>query len=214
MALDGEIAGVIMGRNEQRAYNFLSYMPSALPYLLLQPENVVIIGVRNSIDLLQPNFFGVSQISMAEHDASVVKAFALYHDRVGFRSMPLFFGSGRILLKKLPQGLGLIFLSRTGFFPSGNFGLQEDYDLTVEAITTYIERLKDNGILFIQMFLVPPPRTDLRLAKSIRTALKKMGIHELGKYLLIYRSWDTVNFLIKRDGFTFHQSIGKRICNY
>jgi len=202
MALDGEIVGVVMDRKELEAYDFLSFVPSALPYLLVQPENVVIIGARNSIDLLQPSYFGASRVSIAEHDVSVIKALASQRESLGHIQMPIFPGSGRNLLRNLPQDLDLIFLSRTGFFPSGSFGLQEDYDLTVEAITTYMKWLKDNGILFIQMFLLPPPRIELRLARNIKAALKKIGIQEVDKYLLIYRSWDTVNFLIKRDGFS------------
>jgi hypothetical protein len=202
MALDGEIAGVVMDRKDLAAYDFLSYVPSALPYLLIQPESVVIIGARNSIDLLQPSYFGASRVSIAEHDTSVIKALASQRESLGPIQMPVFPGSGRNLLRNLPQNLGLIFLSRTGFFPSGSFGLQEDYDLTIEAITTYMKWLKDNGVLFIQMFLLPPPRIELRLARNIKAALKKMGIQEVDKYLLIYRSWDTVNFLIKRDGFS------------
>jgi len=199
MALDGEIAGVVMERKEQAIYKFLSYIPSALPYLIHTPDNVVIIGARNSIDLLLPKYYGVVRASIAEHDASVVKVFSCRHGSI-IHPFPVFYGSGRTLLKKLDNNLGLIFLSKTGFFPSGSFGLQEDYDLTVEAIGTYMQRLNNNGILFIQMFLVPPPRSEVRLAKNIQTALEKIGIHELANHLLIYRSWDTINFLIKKDG--------------
>jgi len=202
MALDGEIVGVVMDRKELKQCDFLSYMPSALPYILIQPKNVVIIGARNSIDLWQPSYFGVSRVSIAEHDASVIKVLTSQHESFGPIQMPVFFGSGRNLLSNLSQDLDLILLSRTGFFPTGNFGLQEDYDLTVEAITTYMKRLQGNGILFIQMFLLPPPRLELRLANNIKAALKKTGTQEPNKRLLIYRSWDTVNFLVKKDGFS------------
>ncbi len=202
MALDGEIVGVVIDRKELKQCDFLSYMPSALPYLLIQPKNVVIIGARNSIDLWQPSYFGASRVSIAEHDASVVKALESQRESLGPMQIPVFFGSGRNLLRNLPQDLGLILLSKTGFFPTGNFGLQEDYDLTVEAISTYMKQLQGNGILFIQMFLSPPPRIELRLARNIKAALKKTGTQEPEKSLLIYRSWDTVNFLVKKDGFS------------
>lgn len=202
MALDGEIVGVVIDRKELKQCDFLSYIPSALPYLLIQPKNVVIIGARNSIDLWQPSYFGASRVSIAEHDASVVKALESQRESLGPMQIPVFFGSGRNLLRNLPQDLGLILLSRTGFFPTGNFGLQEDYDLTVEAISTYMKQLQGNGILFIQMFLSPPPRIELRLARNIKAALKKTGTQEPEKSLLIYRSWDTINFLVKKDGFS------------
>ena len=202
VALDGEIAGVIMGGKQQESYDFLSYVPSALPYLLLQPKNVVIVGAKNGIDLLQSLFFGAFHISVTEYDASVLQAFASIHDEYSPRTVYFFHGSARRLLRSLPQEPDIILLSRTGFFPSGNFGLQEDYDLTVEAITSYIKGLKKNGILFVQMFLQPPPRNELRLVMNIRAALNKMGVAGLSKQLLIYRSWDTVNLLVKKDGFS------------
>jgi hypothetical protein len=202
MALDGEIVGVVIDRKELKQCDFFSYMPSALPYLLIQPKNVVIIGARNSIDMLQPSYFGISRVSIADHDASVIKALTSQHESFGPIQIPVFFGSGRNLLRKLSQDLSLIFLSRTGFFPAGSFGLQEDYDLTVEAITTYMKRLQGNGILFIQTFLLPPPRFELRLANNIKAALRKTGTQEPDKHLFIYRSWDTVNFLVKKDGFS------------
>jgi hypothetical protein len=202
MALDGDIVGVVMDGKDTKSYTFLAYMPSSLPYLLIQPEKVIVIGARNGVDLLQPGYFGVSHVHVAEHDASVLKSLAAHQEGRGTSSMPLFDGSGRNLLKSLPPGVGLIFLSRTGFFPSGSFGLQEDYDLTVEAIETYMRWLNADGVLFVQMFLLPPPRLELRLANNIRAVLNKMGIQEIHKHLLVYRSWDTVNFLIKRDSFS------------
>ncbi len=132
----------------------------------------------------QPSYFGASRVSIAEHDASVVKALESQRESLGPMQIPVFFGSGRNLLWNLPQDLGLILLSKTGFFPTGNFGLQEDYDLTVEAISTYMKRLQGNGILFIQMFLSPPPRIELRLARNIKAALKKTGTQEPEKAFL------------------------------
>jgi uncharacterized membrane protein YsdA (DUF1294 family) len=202
MALDGEIVGVVMDGKESDVFNFLPYLPSALPYLLAKPKDVVIIASRNSADLLQARHFGARNVFSAENDASILKSYRSQQEDRGLSSVHIFPGSGRNLLKNLHKGLGLIFLSKTGFFPSGSFGLQEDYDVTVEAIETYMESLKDDGILFIQMFLLPPPRLELRLAKNIGAALIKMGIQEIHTRLLIYRSWDTVNFIIKRNGFS------------
>ncbi|MGD9579423.1 MAG: hypothetical protein AB7Y74_14395, partial [Syntrophorhabdus sp.] len=105
MALDGEIVGVVIDRKELKQCDFLSYIPSALPYLLIQPKNVVIIGARNSIDLWQPSYFGASRVSIAEHDASVVKALESQRESLGPMQIPVFFGSGRNLLRNLPQDL-------------------------------------------------------------------------------------------------------------
>ena len=202
ISLDGDIAGVVIDEKGLMKYDFFLYVPSALPYLLVHPENVVIIGAKNSIDLLQPGYFGIPHVYAAEYDASVLSLLSTQQWVNRPNPVSIFDGSGRNLLKKFPKEIGLIFVSKTGFYPSGSFGLQEDYDLTVEAIETYLTRMKDGGVLFIQMFLLPPPRYELRLVKNIHAALKRTGIQEIHKHLIIYRSWDTVNFLVKKDGFS------------
>ena len=202
MALDGEIVGVIMDGNNSTPLDFLEYLPSSLPYILAQPKDAVIIGAKNSIDTLQARYFGVQDVNVSEHDISVLKALNGNRESHGSLSSPVIRGSGRNLLKTLRQSQGLIFLSKIGFFLSGSFGLQEDYDLTVEAIEMYIKSLHNNGILFMQMFLLPPPRIELRVAKNIDIALKNLSISETRGHLLIYRSWDTINFLVKRNGFS------------
>jgi hypothetical protein len=202
MALDGEIVGVVMDGRHSTSHDFLAYLPSALPYLLFEPKDVVIIGARNGIDQVQARYFGVQHVHVSEHDASVLKALHVFRRDPSVRSVPVLKGSGRNLLKTLHQKPELIFLSKTGFFPSGNFGLQEDYDLTVEAVETYLRSLQDGGHLFIQMFLLPPPRLELRLVRNIDRALKNIGIDETQGHLLIYRSWDTMNVLIKKIGFS------------
>jgi hypothetical protein len=202
ISLDGDITGVVIDEKGIMKYDFFLYVPSALPYLLVHPENVVIIGAKNSIDLLQPRYFGSPNVYAAEYDASVLDFLSTQQWVNSPNPVSIFDGSGRNLLKKFPKETGLIFVSRTGFYPSGSFGLQEDYDLTVEAIETYLARMKDGGVLFIQMFLLPPPRYELRLVKNIDVALKRTGIQKIHKHFIIYRSWDTVNFLVKKDGFS------------
>ena len=152
--------------------------------------------------MLQPHYFSTPSVYAAEYDASVLNLLSTQQWVNSPNPVSIFDGSGRNLLKKFPKEIGLIFVSRTGFYPSGSLGLQEDYDLTVEAIETYLARMKDGGVLIIQMFLLPPPRYELRLVKNIHVALKRTGIQEIHKHLIIYRSWDTVNFLVKKDGFS------------
>lgn len=201
LAIDGHIVGVHIDGSNGRTHEFLRHLPSSLPYLFSGPQDILIIGARNGIDLLQAARFSPRHLYVAESDTSVLR----YVKRQNARSpvpVTIFPGSGRMVLRNLPHRLGLIFLSTTGFTPSGNFGLHEDYDLTVEALIQYLRALRDDGLLFIQMFLLPPPRLELRLAHNMAAAMEGLRIGKTGKHLLVYRSWDTVNFLVKRNGFS------------
>lgn len=202
IALDGDITGVIMDETNVAHLTFLGNIPSALPYLLANPKDVIVVGARNNIYFLQPKYFGALRVYGTEDDASVLAFLRKQGKDYGSFPLPIFQGLARNLLRQMPHRADLIVLSKTSFFPSGSFGLYEDYNLTVDAIESYLKALGNGGLLFVQMFLLPPPRLELRLAQNVRSALGRMGIHETGNHLLIYRSWDTINFLIKGDGFS------------
>ncbi len=202
IALDGEITGVMLDDKNIAEDEFLLYMPSALPYLLKKPENVLVIGFKNSIDALTPFYFNAKTITITEKDYSMIKFLSSQYPAESIYNKSLHESSGRLFLKKSKEYFDVISISRTGFFPSGTFGLQEDYELTIEALQTYLDHLKNDGMLFIQMFLLPPARYELRMMNNIIDALVKENAKISEKHLLIFRSWDTINFLIKKDGFS------------
>ena len=63
-----------------------------------------------------------------------------------------------------------------GSMPSGSFGFSEDYRFTVEAFTEYLSHLNIDGILVLNLFIIPPPRTELRLINTVVVALEELGI--------------------------------------
>ena len=113
--------------------------------------------------------------------------------------------SGRMFTREIEREMGIISISRTGFFPAGTFGLQEDYDLTLEALKGYITSLKESGMLCIQLFLLPPPRYELRLMNNIILAMYGLRIESPDRHLIVLRSWDTMSFFVKKSPFTIEE---------
>src|SRR3990172_2063249 len=89
-----------------------------------------------------------------------------------------------------------------GTVPSGSFGISEDYRFTVEAFKQYFHHLKSDGLLSLNLFIVPPPRIELRLLDTMITALEETGVKEAGKQIAAIRSWGTICLLLKRSPFT------------
>ena len=198
IAIDGDIVGVMIDEKNIKEYDFLSFMPSALPYLLKNNKDVMVVGFKNSLDALSPYYFGADNVYLIEKDLSVLQFVNSYYGVNSLYRKSTYYTTMRKFLSKLQKKFDVIFISKTGFFPSGNFGLQEDYDMTVDALRLCISQLKDDGFLFIQMFLLPPPRYELRMMNNLLHALNG----DIDTRLLIFRSWDTINFLIKRSGLT------------
>ena len=90
----------------------------------------------------------------------------------------------------------------TGISPSGSFGIAEDYRFTVEAFKEYLGHLTEKGILSIHLFILPPPRVELRLLSTLATSMEEMGIKEADKRIISFRSWGTVSILARTVPFT------------
>lgn len=206
IAVDGEVVGVAIDEKQLASYRFFAFMPSALPYFLRKPKNVVIIGCRNGLDVLQPYYFGASNVMKTEKDFTLFRFIQTRYSPDSLYRRSLRYTSGRSLVQRIPQKADMIFLSRAGFFPAGAFGLQEDYDMTVEALKVYLSNLKPEGLLFIQLFLLPPPRYEVRLMNNILAALAGTGTGDITGRLMVYRSWDTINFLVKKGVFSLNES--------
>ncbi|MCX5805067.1 MAG: hypothetical protein NT010_03205 [Proteobacteria bacterium] len=202
MALDGDTAGVMLKTKIISDYCYLPFLPSALPDLLVQPENVLVVGFKNSPDVFMPYYFGAKNVYKAEKDLSILKFLSGCYDKDSLYRKSLYNSSGRMLIKHMEKQPDVVFISKTGFSLSGTFGLQEDYDMTADALGLYLSCLSKKGFLFIQIFILPPPRYELRILNNIIFALNSQGIESIDRHLLIYRTWDTINFLVKKAPFT------------
>lgn len=202
IAVDGEIAGVVIDDARVRDRDFLFHLPAALPFMLNPPHRVMLLGSRSGTDLLASREDGTGRVDVVEENQAVA---AYLRTRWGVSGSPgrnLVHGSGRRFLGDHPRSADVILLSRIGFAPAGTAGLQEDYQTTVEALQLYLSTLKAGGLLFIQTYLLPPPRYELRLFANVTEALRRYDATGTASGLVVFRSWDTVNFLVKKGRFT------------
>jgi hypothetical protein len=103
-------------------------------------------------------------------------------------------------LRGKPASFDLMVLPLTetlGASASGLSSLREDYRLTVEAFEDYLEALTPRGFMAVQLYLLPPPRSELRLVSILLEALTRSG-KAAENHLLAIRSWGTFSLFIKK----------------
>jgi hypothetical protein len=198
MALDGDIVGVLLDEKKVGSYEFFRFMPAAMPYLLAKPKNVLTVGG----DSLVPHYFGARTVAKAEKNRAVERFLVDFYPSTSLYRQGLAHASGRSLAQSMGEPIDLVAITMGGFFPGGSFGLQEEYDMTVEALTVYLSHLSTAGYLFIQTYLVPPPRYELKIMNTLVHALAAVGITKPDAHCVVFRSWDTINFLAKKSPFT------------
>jgi len=197
--LRGEPAG-----NEE--LKFLDFIPSAFPYKAFLPRKILILEPGGGLEVLNALYHGTGEVVVVETNPAVAELLKTrYTEFAGYiynrPEVRLIAEEGRTFLHKSPSSFDLIVMPLSeslGASAGGMVGLQEDYRLTVEAFQEYLRALKPGGFLSFSLYLLPPPRGELRLVSTIQRALEKGG-NRPADHLLSFRTWGTFSLMVKKD---------------
>lgn len=189
---------------DKKTLDFLRYLPSSLPYELSRQNSVLIVEPRGGLPVLTAGYYGSEDIYTVDSNPLVIEAVRGYPKgfTTGIYNKNAYSGLGRSWLASSLGKFDLIDISMTGSMPSGSFGFSEDYRFTVEAFGEYLRHLNPEGLLAINLFIIPPPRAELRLLNTIAAAIEKQGVRDSGRHLIAVRSWDTITLILKKSGFS------------
>ena len=187
---------------------FAEFLPASLPYVVREPDNVLIMEPMGGLDILTARYSGAKNIVTTHSSPLVLRAMKtsleafsgnLYEDNVISIEE-----QARSSLRRSLMTFDVIQFSLTdsvGAVSSGLYGLSEDYTLTVEAFQTYINALKPDGLLAVTVYLLPPPRHEIRLVALACAALENMGVGHPERHLAAIRSWGAFTLLVKKSPF-------------
>lgn len=212
ISIDGGDVNAVTAVEKPAELAFLDHLPAAIPYALGPRREVLILDPRGGLPVLLARRRGAENIATVESVAAL--------ERVVREEMRQFSGDlyasesrvglGRSWLAGEARRFDLIDISLQGTNPSGSFGISENYRFTVEAFKEYLEHLTENGVLSVNLFIIPPPRTELRIMATLATALEEAGVQNPGTHLAAIRSWGTLTILAKRSTFTVAETAAVR----
>jgi hypothetical protein len=197
-------------------FGYLDYQTSALPYHLIQPGQVMILGMGGGSGLLQAALHDVPRIEAVELDPQVAKLLQQdYADYAGWRYLAprvrIHPGEARGYLSGTRDRYDLIqisLLDSASAASGGVYGLSESYLYTREAIAEYLKHLTPDGLLSITRWVKIPPRDGLKLLATGIEALRLQGIERTARHLVLIRGWDTSTLVLKNrpfDAWQIHQ---------
>lgn len=204
VSIDGGEVNAVTSVAEPAALAFLDYLPADLPYALGPRREVLILDPRGGLPVLAARRHAAQRIATVE---SVSALEEVIREELGVFAGDLYgresrTGLGRTWLAGESRRFDLIDITLQGTAPGAAFGISEDYRFTVEAFSEYLQHLNGNGVLSLNLFIIPPPRTELRLLATLAAALEESGVREPGAHLAIIRSWGTLTILAKRTPLT------------
>jgi hypothetical protein len=204
IAIDAGEVHAITNEGEGKKLGFVRYLPSSLGYRLGRNEDVLIIEPRGGLAVLMAKQFDARTIFAVDSNPLVVDIVQEYGREyaTGIRKEHSFAGLGRTWLAASGRTFDLTDLSLMSSFPAAAFGFSEDYRFTKEAFTEYLSHLKPDGVLSLNLYIIPPPRTELRLLATLVQAAEGLGMKDISRHIAAIRSWDTLTLLVKRSELT------------
>lgn len=189
---------------------YLDQLTSAAAFHLVHPEAVLVLGAGGGADVLQALARHAARVDAVELNPQVVD---LVRNRFGAFSGHLYdrpdvhvhIADARGFVAATRRHYGLIqlgLLDSFGASASGLYALNESYLYTVEAMQQYLGRLSPGGLLSITRWVKLPPRDTLKLFATAVEALRRQGVTDPGRRMVLLRGWQTSTLLIGAGPFT------------
>jgi hypothetical protein len=211
ITVDGEnLTAVTRFTGRIQDLEFVSYLPSSLPYALARPKTAVTLQSGGGLMGLSALYHGAENILCLEPSVLVVQMIQNqlreFSGNIADRKPLVWVAEeGRTFLARHKGPYDLIQMGindALGAASIGLYGLMESYDLTVEAMEQVLSALSENGFFCATRYLLPPPRTEARLFNTALTALAQRGSAEPSRHLAAIRSWGTFTLLMKKSPLT------------
>jgi len=164
-----------------------------LPYALLGPEKVLVLGDVSGFDTLLAVYAGARRVTVVTNYSKAVNLIraAVPRDVLDPFSLPavnVVFASPRSFLAGTGEKFDLVHIASAESMPAGSHGLMaatSDYLLTVESLERCLDVLSPNGSVSLTRGMQMPPRDNLRILSILAEAVRRAGGKPAGQILQV-----------------------------
>ena len=190
---DGEDQLVLYTDLTLRSAEFAAFtLPYAGYRLVSGPANVLIIQNGGGLGMACATAAGSRRVTLVDSHPERARITAEHY------RIPVVSQAPRQFLSRTTDSYDVIQVETWGTSLPGSAALSQEYLLTIDALSAYLDHLTENGVIIISRRLLLPPSDLLRLWATAAEALKSAGVLLPGNHLAVLRSWDTYVMLISR----------------
>ena len=209
LTLDGDnLTGLTATTPEEAA--FTEYLPTALPYHLVDAPRVLVVEPGGGLDVLTALHHGATDVvALVGNPLEAALLRDRFRDAAGqVFSDPrvrLVAGNPRGYLAREDERFDVVVVSlRDTFRPvtSGAYSLLESHVYTIQAFQQYLRHLSPGGFLVVTRWVQTPPSEELRVAATVVEALERQGIESGRDRVAAIRTLQTLTLLAKTEPFT------------
>ncbi len=199
---DGFEIGSILSIAHIEQARFLEATLSALPYKLIQPRKVLILGETGGHHIWLARLSQAESIVVVQPDRNILEALRTYGSRVlDDPRIHVVNSEPRAYLDTTHETFDVVHLAELEGFLAGTAGiggLREDYLATVEGFRKCLDVLTDRGLASIVRGIQEPERDNIKIAATWIESLEREGVNRPGDHLLVARDELAVSTLASK----------------
>ncbi|MBI5570799.1 MAG: hypothetical protein HY914_12715 [Desulfomonile tiedjei] len=200
---DGFQVGSVLSIKRIDQARFLEGTLSALPYRLVTPRRVLILGETGGTYVWLARLSDAESITIVVPDGNVVSVLQEYGSGVlEDPRVKVVIADPRAFLDRTEGAFDIVHLPALEGFSAGSGGiggLREDYLATVEGFARCLSVLTPGGIACVTRGIQEPERDNLKIAATWIEALEKRGATRPGEHILIARDELSVATIVGRS---------------
>ncbi|HHN48186.1 MAG TPA: class I SAM-dependent methyltransferase [Bacteroidales bacterium] len=207
----------VLSKNWNREPHPANFTTFALPFVLCEPDTVLVLNAGTGYFVAHALRQGASHIAVTEPNRKLVQLMQNnLADASGFiynqPNVDVHTIEARTYLSLTAQQYDLAIMPVMDAFggTSGLYAMQENYTLTVEGVNQIWQQLKPGGCLSISTWLDYPVRTPLKIANTLMEVLNINEAAEPKQHIAVVKSWGTITFVISKSPLTNEQIAATR----
>ena len=206
LLLDGFQVGTLLDITAPDQAGFLRGTLSSLPYSVVKPERVLILGEAGSVYLWLARSSSARSIVLVQPDENIRRVIETHPSRLlADPRITVVEAEPRAFLDQTKTKFDIIHLAAMeGFSPGsgGIAGLREDYLGTVEGFSRCLDALAGGGVACVVRGIQDPARDNIKIAATWIEAMQKDGPTEPGRQLIMARDELAVATLVSTSHFS------------
>jgi hypothetical protein len=199
---DGFEIGSILSIEKIERARFLHGTLAALPYKLIQPGRVLILGETGGHHIWLARMSQAESIVVVQPDRNIIEALRRYGSSVlDDPRIHVITSEPRAYLDTAPETFDVVHLAALEGFLAGTAGiggLREDYLATVEGFRKCLDVLTDRGLVSIVRGIQEPERDNIKIAATWIESLEQRSVNRPGDHLLVARDELAVSTLASK----------------
>ena len=200
---DGFQVGSVLSIKRVDQARFLEGTLSALPYRLVTPKRVLILGETGGTYVWLARLSHAESITVVVSDVNVVRVLRAYGSGVlDDPRVRVIVAEPRAFLDSTESLFDVVHLPALEGFAAGSGGiggLRENHFATVEGFARCLSVLTPGGIASVTRGIQEPERDNLKIAATWIEALEKRGATQPGDHMLLARDELAVATIVARS---------------